>query len=438
MSPGSELFLAWRYFKPKRSAVSFITLISVVGVMLGVAVLIVVLAVMTGFTDHLKEKLLETGSHGQIRKLAHYSPTSPRGTAGTFDETESEEIVNRVRSQGGDALPLLVAPVLLQVENSFNPKGLVAFRGEKDPGRVNLATHLVEGTAPKKRADIAISGVIANEFNLRLGDKILLHAPGKLARLVERDEATGKYKASENADYYLPGEFTVCGIYNFGKYDFDRDVLFMGLDDADELFGLEWGEATYIYVWVPDPFDMKAFSDAMARELQAHPNTLLQTWQEIHSRILGVLAVEKNMMFFLLIFIVLVAAFSITNTMITTVIQKTREIGLLKAMGASSRAVMNIFLMQGLFVGVIGTSFGVLFGWLVVEYRGVILDVMRHVSGQQIFPREVYMFDNLPAHIIWSDVALISVISVILCTCGALLPALRASQLDPAKALRYE
>ena len=150
------------------------------------------------------------------------------------------------------------------------------------------------------------------------------------------------------------------------------------------------------------------------------------------------LAVEKNMQFFLLVFIVLVAAFSITNTLITQVIQKTREIGLLKAMGASSGTVMRIFILQGFYVGVIGTVSGIILGSLVVIYRMSILRALRFVTGQEIFPQEIYLFDELPARIIMTDLLWIGVISVLLCTFGGVIPALRAAKLDPSKALRYE
>jgi len=107
-------------------------------------------------------------------------------------------------------------------------------------------------------------------------------------------------------------------------------------------------------------------------------------------------------------------------------------------MGASSGGIMRIFLLQGFFVGLIGSAGGVLLGWLVIHFRMNILHAMRFVTGQEIFPKEIYLFRELPAHIVWSDVGVICVISILLCTCGALVPALRAACLDPAKALRYE
>ena len=143
-------------------------------------------------------------------------------------------------------------------------------------------------------------------------------------------------------------------------------------------------------------------------------------------------------MFFLLIFIVLVAAFSITNTLITSVYQKTREIGLLKALGASDRSVTWIFLGQGLLIGTIGSVSGVALGSLIIYFRNHILRIVSKCTGMELFPKEFYYFNELPAHIVWQDVAFIVICSIVLCTLGALLPAWRAARLDPARALRYE
>ena len=416
----ADLFLAWKYFKPKRSAVSVITLISVIGVALGVGVLIVVLAVMTGFTDKMKEKLVDTTSHAQVY-----------GYTGAI--ANPEQIVQKVKEIGGSAVPIVTSPVLLQVGEKFIPKQLVAFDPEQDQGNVKLEEALLDGTKLKLgRNEIVISYLTARDLHVGVGDTILLHSPSHLAGLVKRDK-NGKIELSSEA--YLPGEYKVTGIFSFGKYDFDRDVIFLNLEDADELFGLPLGAATSVYLWTADPFRMDSFMRKVKEQL---PDYRVYSWQELNSRLLGVLNVEKNMQFFLLAFIVLVAAFSITNTLITTVIQKTREIGALKSMGASSGTVMRIFILQGFFVGFIGTLFGIALGVLVVHYRMAILHGLRFLTGQEIFPKEIYVFSELPAHIVVTDVLWIALISIVLCTFGGVIPAFRAAKLDPAGALRYE
>ena len=428
MSIRTEWFLAWKYFKPKRSAVSIITLISVIGVALGVAVLIVVLAVMTGFSAKMREKLLDTTSHAQIRSKFHgYVIPHP------------EPIIRQVKEAGGEAMPVVISPVLLQKGDAFVPKVIIGLDLSKDkPDKLKLQEFISAGSGELKRGSIIMSYLIARNLRVGLGQKILLHSPTNLAKLVKRGK-NGKLEVAKNLEMYLPNEYVISGISNFNKYDFDRDFLFMHIDDACELLDLDLGVASAIYVWVPDPFDMDLFMRKMKNSLALYaPNTFIESWKEINGRLLGVLQVEKNMQFFLLVFIVLVAAFSITNTLITTVIQKTKEIGLLKAMGASSGTVMRIFILQGFFVGLIGTAAGMALGSLVVKYRMLILRTLRAVTGQEIFPAEMYYFNELPAQIIMTDLVWIALISVVLCTFGGVIPAFRAAKLDPSRALRYE
>ena len=417
----ADLFLAWKYFKPKRNAVSVITLISVIGVALGVAVLMVVLAVMTGFSDKMKEKLIDTTSHAQITPAyGNYIPNPDHAI----------EAVNRLK---GSAVSTIMGPILLQRGNNFIPKQMIAINpADKAMSNFDIKGAIKFGKFSLEADEIIVSYVTARELNLRLGDKLLVHSPVKLSKMV-KTTADGKYEAVQGA--YLPREFKVTAIFSFDKYDFDKNILFIGIDDAAELYELPYGAATNILVWTTDPYNMNDFMNKLSNELQ----TLnVASWQEMNQRLLGVLAVEKNMLMFLLVFIVLVAAFSITNTLITTVIQKTREIGLLKAVGASSGTVMRIFLLQGFFVGLIGTVCGLILGWLFIEFRMQVLEILRIVTGQEIFPKEIYVFTELPAHIVPSDVVVISIIAVVLCTLGGLIPALRAASLDPARALRSE
>ncbi|MBO7147417.1 MAG: ABC transporter permease [Lentisphaeria bacterium] len=427
MNIRTELFLAWKYFKPKRSAVSVITLISVIGVALGVAVLIVVLAVMTGFSDKMREKLLDTTSHAQIHsKFRGYVIRDP------------EKVMNIVRECGGEAMPVIVSPVLLQKDDSFVPKVVIGIDPAAKVNHLKLDDVIQSGTGKLQRGSAVLSYVISRNMGILTGHKVLVHSPTNLSRLVKRGE-DGKLRVAENLEMYLPSEFEVEGISNFNKYDFDRDFIFMNIHDVADLLDLNIGSASSVYVWVPDPFKMDSFMNKVRGRLAKEvPSVFIESWQQINGRLLGVLQVEKNMQFFLLVFIVLVAAFSITNTLITTVIQKTKEIGLLKAMGASSGIVMRIFILQGFFVGLIGTGAGICLGSLVVKYRMLILHGLRWITGQEIFPPEIYFFNELPARIIMTDILWIGLISVILCTFGGVIPALRAAKLDPSRALRYE
>ncbi|MCK5844691.1 MAG: ABC transporter permease, partial [Victivallales bacterium] len=283
--------------------------------------------------------------------------------------------------------------------------------------------------------EILISDVIASEISARVGDTVILHSPAKLAEMVNLIDGKSGKKDAGPEKIYLPSEFKIAGIFSFGKYDFDKNVLFVNIDDADELFGLPWGAATVIYARVEDPFNMQGDLKRLRAKL---PGLFVLSWRQMNRKFLGVLEVEKNMQFFLLAFIVLVAAFSITNTLITVVVQKTREIGLLKALGATNGTVVRIFILQGFIVGLVGTIFGIIAGLAVIHWRNSILHAMRVVTRQELFPKEFYIFSQLPATVDLTDLVIIGTISVCLCTLGGVIPAVRAPRLDPAEALRYE
>ena len=420
----TELFLAGRYLRPRRNMVSLITFSSILGVTLGVAVLLVVLAVMTGFTDLMKEKLIETQSHFQIRARGNYAIGN------------AEPILRAIRECGAEAAPVIRNPVLVQYgRSSLDVRSMVMGVRERDLVKhLKLDQALTAGVIDLEKRGAVIGEPMARRMRLKLGDKIILHSANRLSEMV-RFSNDGKLEINREGKAFLPLELTVRGIYSLGKYDFDSAVLFIDIDEAAELFGLPWGSATTVFGWGRDAFDQKALIAKLRDRL---PYYHVSTWEDDNRQLLGVLNVEKRMMFFLLIFIVLVAAFSIANTLITSVYQKTREIGLLKALGATDGAITGIFLLQGTLIGVIGSVTGVALGTLVITFRNDILQLVSRWTGAELFPKEFYYFNELPAHIVPQDVAFIVVSSIVLCTLGALLPAWRAARLDPARALRYE
>jgi lipoprotein-releasing system permease protein len=393
--------------------------------MLGVAVLIVVLAVMTGFTDLMREKLLETTSHIQIYDFVYGCIRNPQKA-----EDAAKEI-------GASAISVVNRPVLVQKGERFIPKAVIGVDPGFDRGNFNLEEAVKSGKFSLEHGEIIISDIAAGEFNASVGDKLLMHSPNKLARMVggKKGARHDSEEMRKKLELYLPDEFTVSGIYSIGKYDFDKNNIFMGIEDARDLFSLPAGSATSVYIWTKDPFNIQPAADSLEKKL---PGLSVLTWKQIHVKLLGVLAVEKNMMFFLLIFIVLVAAFSITNTLITVVVQKTREIGVLKALGATSGSVMRVFILQGFLVGVTGAFFGFAMGWAVVFWRNDIMRALSKVTHMELFPKEFYFFNELPARIVTGDVVFIVSMSILLCTLGGVIPAWRAAGLDPAKALRCE
>lgn len=418
----SELFLAWKFLKPRRNVVSLITLTSILGVTLGVAVLMIVLAVMTGFTDLMKQKLVETQAHFQVR--------SPFGVI-----RDSSYVVDKIKSCGADAAPVMQSPVLVQYGARRLDTQAVMFGADKAAliRHLELDKKLLRGKLELENRSVVISSAMADRWNVEIGDRIILHSAQKLTSMVKFKSDGGIELNRDRA--YLPGEFRVAGVYSLGKYDFDRVVLFAGIDDACDQLDQFWGSATSVFAWGPDAFKQQKL---ILKVRNALPGYSVVTWEEANRQLLGVLAVEKNMMFFLLIFIVLVAAFSIANTLITSASQKTKEIGLIKSLGATDRFVSMVFILQGFLIGTIGSITGTVMGYVVLHFRNEIIRFVSFCAGRDLFPKEFYFFNELPANIIVSDVAIIVFSSILLCTVGAMLPALRAARLDPANALRYE
>ena len=418
----TELFISWRYFKPKRNAVSVITLISIIGVSLGVCVLMVVLAVMTGFTNEIKTKLLDITPHIQIESRRQKFIVNPK------------RMVEKIDKLGANAVSRTEGEVLVQKGDEVVPQFLLGIDETQEKEDNYLTKDIIAGHYSLEHGEVMVSYVLANKLGLFPGSKIIVHSPAKLQQMVNITSG-GQIKEKKSGTVYLPAEFTVSGIFNMGMYDFDKVVMITNMDDADDLFGYPWGAATKIAIKTQNPFKIEGMYNKL---LDMFPEYKILNWKQINQQFLNVLAVEKNMMFFVLVFIVLVAASSITNTLITVVVQKTREIGLLRAIGATRRTIIKIFVLQGFFVGSVGTVLGLILGTCVIYWRMGILNLISTVFHIEIFPKEFYYLSGLPAAIVPRDVIIISLCTIIICTIGALIPAYRAARLDPAKALRYE
>ncbi len=424
MNLKTEFFLAWRYFQPKQNAVSIITCISIIGVSLGVGVLIVVIAVMTGFTDIMEEKLLETTAHLQIYE---YGSNIKR----------PQSLLKKIRSYGVVATPIVMKHALIQKNKKFIPKIIIGI-DPRDKTPMSLKNRIV-GNNPQfslNHGEIIVGKIIAQQNYWNVNDKIIIHSPEKISEMINIEDE-GSISVNNTNKIHLPSEFKITGISYFDKFDFDEKIIFMNINDANELFDMPLGSASAIYAWTKDPMDMQTIIKKLKTNI-FHNNYYLRTWKEMHQQLLSVLGGEKVMMFILLIFITLVAAFSITNTLITVVVQKTHEIGILKACGASSLGIMRVFIFQGFFVGVVGTIGGNIFGLSVIHWRNVLLAIGSKIAGRDLFPKEFYFFDGLPATIDLNYILFISITSLLLCTIGGIIPAIRAANLDPAKALRGE
>lgn len=422
MSLPAELFLALRYLKPKRTLVSVITLLSVLGPTLGVAIMLIVSSVMSGFDRDIRE--------GIMRMQAHLS-VYPR-----FSESFAEplSLVSQFASYGVKSTPVIEGNALVQVRKLVLPKVVRGIVPELEKQVTSIQRNYFQPGHVLQEGEVVIGGRLASSCGLRVGDEMLIHSPARLTKnIVWKDDGTVEFK--ENEEIYLPEEVKVAGLYSMGVADYDDNVIIMHLDQAAELMGLDWGSATSIQIAVPDPMQMQQLQEKLENDF---PMCRFVSWQEKNKLLFGTLQVEKNLMTFLMTFIVLVASFCIAATLITVVVQKTREIGVLKAIGMSGARIARIFLLQGGLIGLLGTGLGLGLGLLVIACRDRIANLLSLLMGHEVFPAELYHLMKIPALTTASDLLLIVALSLGICLLAALLPALYAASLQPAKALQKE
>ncbi len=408
-----SLFLALKYLKPKRTFISVISVISMIGVVLGVAVLVIVIAVMAGFDDMWREKILGFD--------AHVTVMSAEGAIA--DAAAAAEAVRGVPGVAGVA-PYVQGLVFVQHGGRVHTPLLRGIDVEREKQVSLLPRHMVSGAFAMGPEDAIIGLELARRLGLRVGSRLLLYSPQHFTS--GRDEIS------------LPAELTVAGIFEIGMWEYDVGFVLAPLGAARELCGLEEGVHA-LRVMAHDPYQAGAVAARIAARLERDfPGLQCRTWMDLNRQLFDALRVEKHMMFFLLIFIVLVAAFGLTNTLIVEVVQKTKEIGLLKALGFSSGAIMSVFFWQGWIQGVLGTGLGIGLGMLVLRFRNAIMRGLASLLSMELFPKELYHLSEIPARVTLLDVGMVAVLSLLICTLAGFIPAWRAAKLDPARALRYE
>ncbi len=422
--------MALRYLKPKRTFLSIITLISVLGVMLGVTVLILVISVMTGFDRELRQKVIDFDAHILV---------------------SSEDILRdwRALKQKIDRVPGVVAtapyvqgPVIVEFQN----RRLAPLIRGIDPGAeervIPLRKFITYGKLDLE-GDSAVLGIeLAQKLGVTVGDKVTIYSPGNVGQILESIKKLESAKGDEEKkaidqlrDVILPKELTVTGIFQTGHYLHDSEFLLVPVYIGQELYGL--GDALHgITVKTDNPYG----AERVKREIEKFltPPEYAQTWIDMNRQYFEAVRLERTVMFFLLFFIVVVAAFGIMSTLITVTVQKRREIGIMKALGANLAQIIWVFLGQGTIVGLFGTLTGLGLGMTLIRYRNEFSHWLASTFHIEVFPREVYQFSSIPAEVIPRDVSIICISAFLICSFAALIPAYFAARLDPVKALRYE
>lgn len=406
-------YLAIKQLFPSGRRVPFFTVMSIVGVMLGVALLYVSTSVMGGFGYEIRRMIVETQGDVQVRS---------GGVIG--DTARVLELVKKTKGVTG-ATPVAEGVVMLEYKGhpTFPAvQGIDVLRvGEVVP----LDNYMRAGSLDDLDDDsVILSAQLAAGLRVRVGDRVELTSPLLLERL-------------KSDEVFLPRELQVAGVFEIGHQHLDKNVAIVTLRRMQDLYGL--GDSIHgVNVRIAPEADADEVAAAINAALPRGSGAVARSWLGANEGFLYIIQLEKNLIFFLLMFIIIVAAFSLTSSLLTAVVRKTREIGLLRALGARSRQVAACFCLQGFLIGVWGTAFGLGVGWLFMFFRNDILGVFMRLTSRENEMMQFYNTNMLPSHLSAQDFWIIVCFSICISTLAGLLPAWRAARLKPVEALRNE
>lgn len=432
-------FVGLRYLKPRRTFVSIITLISIAGVILGVALPIIVLAVMTGFDQELHSKVLGFDPHIEITR-----------NGGLLDDwREVRKIAAGVPGVVATA-PYVRGPVLVEA----NSQRVAAFIRGVDPALEHGDTGTTDYGALMKSGDgrhaegrfdldgdNAVVGYdLAHTLGIHVGDKLTIissHSLEKLTKSLDelRDKKADEQKIAELREMVAPAELTVTGIFDSGRWQYDSAFVFVPFYVGQELYELS-GSAHGVAVRVAHPYDAETVKQRLLEKLD--PSLNAQTWIDLNAQFFDAVRTERTMQFIIMFFILVVAAFCVMNTLITVTVQKTREIGIMKAVGADVWQIVRVFLSQGVVVGLFGTLGGLGAARCILALLNPFKAWLEWQFHIVVFAKQVYGFGRIPYAISPWDATAICVSAFVICSLAALIPAYFAARLDPVKALRFD
>jgi lipoprotein-releasing system permease protein len=409
-----EWMLSLRYLRARRKEgfISVIAGFSFLGIMLGVATLIIVMAVMNGFRQELLDKILGLNGHLLVQPLE--SPL-----------TDWEAVADRISRVPGVKLAAPIVEGQALASSPFNAGGVLVrgMRGADLAALPSVGNHIKQGSLDgfDEGQGVAIGRRLADQLSLRTGDTITLMAP----------------KGAQTPLGVMPRTkgYRIGAVFEVGMSEFDATFVFMPLVEAQAYFNRS-ADVTAIEIYIDDPDKVGSFRNLIA-EAAGRPISMID-WRQRNATFFGALQVERNVMFLILTLIVLVAAFNIVSGMIMLVKDKGSDIAILRTMGASQSSILRIFLITGASIGVVGTGVGFLLGMVICLNIEAIRQFLSWITSTELFPQELYFLSRLPADMDLKETTAVVVMALALSLLATLYPSWRAARLDPVEALRYE
>lgn len=396
-------------------------MISIIGVALGVSVLIIVQSVMNGFGENIRRHLAKT--HGDI--IIYSSEGLLQDWGGLFEELSSDKSIKQVS-------PYIES--ILMVQSEFSTafpyiRGINVRNSEPNDLALPIDEFIVAGSYESLNDETIFLGVpLADKLNVNIGDSLALYSPKLLEYLTEEE-------------WLFPKEFVVAGLLQTGSPKVDENLVIGSLGGTQDLLEAE-NEITgfLIKLWNEDERAIESTKALLQNRMGDYEESLLvKNWMDMNADLLFILEQEKMVISFIIIFIILVASFSIAIALTLSVIRKTREIGLLNALGAESWQIALCFCLQGLFIGLVGSLSGIAFAFLVLENRDALFGAyLWLMNSNDVQFLGVYDLYSIPVKYLWKDFIQVFLLSLIISFSAALIPALKAAKLKPSEALRYE
>lgn len=414
------IYYAFKQLFPSKKVISYFSMISMIGVALGVSVLIIVQSVMNGFGENIRSHLAKT--HGDI--IIYSSQGMLQDWGGLFEELSSDESIKTVS-------PYVESILMIQSESETAfpyIRGINVQEGGPNNLALPINEFLVEGNYDSLDDEsIFLGDSLAHKLNVTVGDQVALYSPKLLEYLAEEE-------------WLFPKEFQVVGLIQSGSPKLDENLVIGSLGGTQELLEAENAITGFtVNLWDGNERIIESTKAELQVQVSAYDSSLVvKSWIDMNSDLLFILEQEKMVISFIIIFIILVASFSIAVALTLSVIRKTREIGLLTALGAESWQIALCFCLQGLFIGLVGSLSGIVFAFLVLENRDALFSLYLSLINSDVQFLGVYDLYSIPVQYLAKDFVQVFILSTIISFSAALFPALRAARLKPSEALRHE